>query len=184
MNTLYVDNYDSFAYTIMAYLKNNGSTVTRITSDQSTHDIKVNTIDRVVLGPGPNGPEDAGNYKEILRMFESSIPVLGICLGHQVLLTHYGTPVKKVPPLHGCTTHIQHTGKGIFKDMSNDIPVARYHSLGAYVDDVSHPLDVTARAKDVVMGVQHKTHNIQGVQFHPESILACHEKMFENFLKG
>lgn len=184
MNLLYVDNYDSFAFTLMAYLTNQGAKVTRITSDQSLDSLPDMSIDRIVLGPGPNGPRDAGNYQDILKVFEKTVPILGICLGHQVILDAYGTRIQKVPPMHGVASQIEHDSGSIFKGLEANLVVARYHSLGALCENVQNPLYVTARTGEVVMGVKHKEYDVEGIQFHPESILAPHERILENFLNG
>lgn len=189
MKLLYIDNLDSFAYTIINSIQDQGIHVEREVSTTPIELLKGKVVDYAVLGPGPNGPQDAGNYKQIIEHFLGKVPILGICLGHQTIIEYFGGRVKPIDAEHGTTHNIEHTGKGIFSNCESPMHVARYHSLGTLVDEVGSQLEVTAQQnynnQKIVMGVRHRTYReVQGIQFHPESFLTQGgDQIFKNILE-
>ncbi len=184
MKVLLVDNYDSFVYNLYQYLGELGAEVIVKRNDEITIEgVKKIKPDKIVLSPGPGNPtneKDFGVCKQILE--EMNVPILGVCLGHQGIIAHFGGNVVRAERvMHGKTSIIKHNGKGIFKGIQNNIEVMRYHSLvGKNIPDC---LEITAQGDDEVMAVQHKTLPIYGVQFHPESIKTEKgKKMLKNFL--
>ncbi len=180
---LVIDNYDSFVHNIARYLVELGEKVHVVRNDEVTpEDLRVKGI---VISPGPCAPREAGQSLNIVREQAGRIPMLGICLGHQVIGEAFGGKVVRAKhPMHGDYSTITHTGEGIFEGLPPAVTVGRYHSLIVEeVDDT--PLMVTARSEDgEIMGLQHRDLPIHGVQFHPESILTEHGyDMLGNFLK-
>lgn len=184
---LLIDNYDSFTYNLHQYLCSLGQEVVVKRNDEvGIGEVKAMKPERIVLSPGPGHPavkRDFGVCADILREMRQT-PILGVCLGHQGMILHFGGKVVKNKPMHGKTSMVEHDGKGIFEGVPNPVRVMRYHSLVGV--DIPSCLEVTARSLDdrQVMAVQHKSLPMFGVQFHPESIMTSHGmKMLGNFLK-
>lgn len=170
---LFIDNYDSFANTIAAYFANAGADVTMLKSDSTLQAIERRNKELILLGSGPNGPRQAGNYLEVIDRYKHITPIFGICLGHQCIVEYFGGNVHPLnEPAHGDSALVQHDGKTIFEQLPNPAEFARYHSLGIYVDEVPEQMEVSATLDNIVMGARHKTLPIEGVQFHPESVLS------------
>ncbi len=192
MKVLVIDNYDSFVYNLVQYLGELGAEPIVYRNDRLTLEEAVNiNPDRIVISPGPGTPEDSryfGVCSQIIRNISPKIPTLGVCLGHQGIIAAFGGKIKRAKRvMHGKTSLIRHDGEGIFRGVKNPIEATRYHSL--VIDENSLPecFKVTAVALDdgEVMGIRHKLYPIEGVQFHPESILTKHGKiLLKNFLEG
>ena len=182
MNVLVVDNYDSFTYNLVQYLGELGSDVEVLRND--VDDLLEREPDRVIVSPGPCTPDDAGLSMRAVRRFgEAGTPVLGVCLGHQSLAQEFGGRVVRGEPVHGKTAEIDHDGKTIYAGLESPLVVGRYHSLIVDSDGLPDELEVSSRAGDVVMGLRHSELPIEGVQFHPESVLTPQGKqMLRNFL--
>jgi para-aminobenzoate synthetase component 2 len=171
---LVVDNYDSFVYNLVQYMAELGAEVTVRRNDEVTAD-EVGELapDGVLVSPGPGHPRDAGNCVAIIQYCgEHAIPMFGVCLGHQALGEAYGATIDRAPELlHGRSSLVEHEGSGVFAGVSNPLVVGRYHSL--VVEDEGLPDDfvVTARSHGLIMGMRHRTRALEGVQFHPESVL-------------
>ncbi len=171
---LVIDSYDSFVYNIVQYLGELGADPVVVRNDAITvKDALGLQPDGVLLSPGPGRPEDAGIICEAVGAFAGVVPVLGVCLGHQAIGHVYGGNIVGAPELvHGKISSIQHTGVGVFKGLTNPIEATRYHSLVIERDTMPPELEITAQTNDgIVMGIRHRTHDIEGVQFHPESVL-------------
>jgi anthranilate synthase/aminodeoxychorismate synthase-like glutamine amidotransferase len=186
---LVIDNYDSFVYILVQYLGELGAEPLVHRHDDVGLDALVAlTPDAVLVSPGPGRPEDAGVSNEAIRAFgEQGVPVLGVCLGHQCIGQVYGGDVVRAPQvMHGKTSEIQHDGQGIFDGMPNPFTATRYHSLVVERDSVPDSLEISAESADgLVMGLRHREHPIEGVQFHPESILTeSGHQLIRNFLAG
>lgn len=185
---LVLDNYDSFTYNLVQYLGELGEhPIVRRNDEISVDDIGTMGVTRLVISPGPCTPSEAGISVAAVRKWGSSIPTLGVCLGHQAIGEAYGGKVVRARALmHGKTSRITHDGRGIFRDVQSPLEVMRYHSL--VVDPASLPqeLEIIATARDdatEVHAVRHREHPVWGVQFHPESILTQHGKtILKNFL--
>jgi anthranilate synthase/aminodeoxychorismate synthase-like glutamine amidotransferase len=180
---LIIDNYDSFVHNVARYFVELGAAVDVVRNDEvSPRHLKVKSI---VISPGPCAPKEAGQSLEIVRSQAGRVPILGICLGHQVIGEVFGGRVVRAKnPMHGDFSSVSHDGTGVFAGLPSQLTVGRYHSL--IVEDVEEtPLRVTARSEDgEIMGLQHRSLPIFGVQFHPESILTEHGyDMLRNFLK-
>lgn len=185
MRTLIIDNYDSFTYNLVQYLGELGAELTVVRNDRATVDELLATApDRVVVSPGPCTPADAGISKEAMRRFpEAGIPTLGVCLGHQSLAEVFGGDVVRHEPVHGKTTPITHDGRGIFAGLPQDLVVGRYHSLVVQESTLPECFEVTARGGGVIQGIRHRELPVEGVQFHPESVLTEHGRtMLRSFL--
>ncbi len=180
MNVLVVDNYDSFTYNLVQYLGELGAEVEVLRND--VDELLEREPDRVIVSPGPCTPDEAGLSMRAVRRFgEGGTPVLGVCLGHQSLAQEFGGRVVRGEPVHGKTAEMEHDGRTIYAGLESPLVVGRYHSL--VVEDLPDVLQVSARAGDVVMGVRHAELPVEGVQFHPESVLTPHGKqMLRNFL--
>ncbi|HEY7178708.1 MAG TPA: aminodeoxychorismate/anthranilate synthase component II [Gaiella sp.] len=184
MRVLMIDNYDSFTYNLVHLFEQLGAEVLTFRNDAITADeAAALEADRLVVSPGPGRPEDAGASVELLRALGPTTRSLGVCLGHQAIVQAYGGEIGTARTLvHGKSSHIAHDGRGVFAGLPEELEVGRYHSLAATtVPDV---LQVTARAPDgEVMAVRHVEHPVEGVQFHPESVLTpLGARMAENFL--
>ncbi len=186
-----IDNYDSFTYNIVQYLGELGSDVKVFRNDSiSIQEIQNLLPSQIVISPGPCTPNEAGISMDVVDSFTGKIPILGICLGHQSIGQAYGGAVieaRKV--MHGKLSAIHHDGRGIFKGLPSPFMATRYHSLIIDRAELPDCLDITAwtesetGAQDEIMGVRHKEFDVEGVQFHPESILSDHgHKIFKNFL--
>ena len=170
---LVVDNYDSFVFNLVQYLQQLGAEVVVKRNDEVNAD-STNGFDGVLLSPGPGTPEDAGACIEIVNAaIEKQKPLLGVCLGHQAIGAALGGKVSRAPELlHGKTSQVQHKNEGVFKDLKSPFRATRYHSLAIETPSVPEELLVTATTDTgVIMGVKHKSAPIEGVQFHPESVL-------------
>lgn len=183
---LMIDNYDSFTYNIVQYLGELGEDVRTVRNDEiSLAQIDAMAPERICISPGPKAPQDAGISLDILREFKGKLPILGVCLGHQAIGEAFGGKVIRAKQvMHGKTSLIAHTGEGVFKGLPSPFTVIRYHSLAIERASLPDCLEVTAWTDDgEIMGVRHKEYDIEGVQFHPESILSEHgHALFKNFL--
>ncbi|MGZ0018810.1 MAG: anthranilate synthase component 2 [Proteobacteria bacterium SG_bin4] len=184
---LMIDNYDSFTYNLVQYLSELGEDVVVYRNDEITLDtiLKLKP-DRIVISPGPCTPNEAGISLSVIKKFSEDIPVLGVCLGHQSIGQAFGGHIVHAKQLmHGKTSPIFHKNVGIFRNLPNPFIATRYHSLVIERSTLPDCLEVTAWTEDdEIMGVRHKTLAIEGIQFHPESILSEHgHQMLENFLK-
>jgi anthranilate synthase component 2 len=184
---LLIDNYDSFTWNLFHYLGELGAEVEVVRNDDlSAKEALAKKPAGIVLSPGPCTPNEAGICMEVIREANGSVPILGVCLGHQAIGQVYGGTIVRAPlPMHGKLSTIHHTGKSVFRGLNNDFQATRYHSLT--IDPPSMPavLDVTATSEDgVIQGVMHRSHPVHGVQFHPESIASENgPALLENFLK-
>ena len=184
---LLIDNYDSFTYNLYQYLCELGAEVRVVRNDETTvEDIALMAPGRIVISPGPCTPEKAGISNDVIRHFGPRIPTLGVCLGHQCIGYAYGGRVGGAGEImHGKTSMIHHDGEGVFKGLPNPFEAIRYHSLAVYREDLPEDLEVTAWTDNgIIMGLRHKTHPVQGVQFHPESIMTkVGHDVLRNFLE-
>ena len=184
---LMIDNYDSFTYNIVQYFGELGETVRTVRNDEITlAQIAELNPDRICVSPGPKSPKDAGVSVDVLREFAGKKPILGVCLGHQAIGEAFGGKIIRAKQvMHGKTSKIAHTGQGVFKGLPSPFTVIRYHSLAIERASLPSCLEVTAWTDDgEIMGVRHKEFDIEGVQFHPESILSEHgHAMLKNFLE-
>lgn len=188
---LMIDNYDSFTYNIVQYLGELGATVDVRRNDEiSLDEIQQLEPEKIVISPGPCTPNEAGISMEVVRTFGQSIPILGICLGHQSIGQSYGGEVVRARQvMHGKLSKVHHDGQGIFQDVPNPIEVTRYHSLVVSKNSVPNSLDVAAWTEfedgtfDEVMALRHRDFEVEGVQFHPESIKTqAGHQLLNNFL--
>jgi anthranilate synthase component II len=187
-SVLLVDNYDSFTYNLYQYLGELGASLRVVRNDELSAEAAVASGPaRIVISPGPGTPDQAGITLELIRRAAGKIPVLGVCLGHQALGQAFGGRVSRAPKLmHGKTSQIHHGGRGVFAGLPDPFTATRYHSLVVERDSVPDALEVTAWTDDgIVMGLRHREHRLEGVQFHPESILTTVGKdLLRNFLEG
>jgi len=184
VKVLMIDNYDSFTYNLVHLFEQLGAEVVTFRNDAlSVDDAVALGADRLVVSPGPGRPDDAGASVELVRRLGPTTPSLGVCLGHQAIVRAYGGEIGQAQALlHGKASRISHDGHGVFDGLPEEVEVGRYHSLAATV--VPAVLQITARTGDgEVMGVRHVDHPVEGVQFHPESVLTpLGARMAENFL--
>jgi anthranilate synthase component 2 len=190
---LMIDNYDSFTWNLVQYLQTLGAEVRVERNDAlSIAQIEALAPERIVMSPGPRTPSDAGVSVEVIRTLGARVPILGVCLGHQSLGQAYGGDVVRARTImHGKTSRIRHEGKGVFAGLPDGYEATRYHSLVVSQDTLPDCLEVTAwtdrddGSVDEIMGLRHREHPVQGVQFHPESILTEHgHALLKNFLEG
>ena len=190
---LMVDNYDSFTYNVVQYLAELKAEVQVYRNDQITiAEIEQLAPEKIVISPGPCTPNEAGVSVEAIKYFAGKIPILGICLGHQSIGQAFGGEIVRAKQvMHGKTSMIHHNNSGVFAGLTNPYEATRYHSLVINQDTLPDCLEVTAwtqnkdGTRDEIMGVRHKELAVEGVQFHPESILTQHgHDLLENFLKG
>ena len=186
---LVIDNYDSFTYNLVQYLGELGATLHVRRNNQVTLDeIAALAPSHIVISPGPGRPEDAGLTPGVIERFGPSVPILGVCLGHQAIGLVCGGRVVRAPvPMHGKTSVIEHDGRGVFTGLASPIEASRYHSLIVEERGLPDVLEVSARSRGdgIIMGLRHKTWPLQGVQFHPESVLTSEgRRMLRNFLDG
>ena len=183
---LLLDNYDSFTYNIYQLFSDIGAQVEVVRSDKiSIDEIRAKDYRGVIISPGPGIPQDAGISEEVIRQLGGEIPILGICLGHQAIGEVFGGRVVRAGEIvHGKASPIRHSGTGLYRDIPNPTEVARYHSLIIARESLPDVLDVTSQLDDgTIMGVRHKTLPIEGIQFHPESILTPEgRRMMQNYL--
>ena len=184
---LLLDNYDSFTYNLYQYLCELGAEVEVVRNDQtSVEEIDAMAPEKIVISPGPRTPDVAGVSNDVVRHFGSKTPTLGVCLGHQCVGYSYGGTVSFAGEIrHGKTSMVHHDGEGLFKGLPNPFEAIRYHSLAISRDDLPDELEITAWTDNgIIMGVKHKTHPVQGVQFHPESIMTkVGHDLLRNFLE-
>ena len=186
---LVLDNYDSFTYNLVQYLGELGADPVVRRNDQVTvEEVTGLGVDRVVISPGPGRPEHAGVTVDLIRRLGPTLPILGVCLGHQAIAFACGGAVIPASTLvHGKSSEIAHDGRGVFSDLPSPFTAGRYHSLTVDPDALPPELEVTARTTDgqTIMGLRHRTWPVHGVQFHPESVLTTvgHD-LLRNFLKG
>ncbi len=192
MRVLMIDNYDSFTYNLVQYLQELGAEVLVHRNDQiSLEEIAALKPDRLMISPGPCTPNEAGISIAAIKHFAGKLPILGVCLGHQSIGQAFGGQVVRARQvMHGKTSPIYHSGQGVFRDLPSPYTATRYHSLVVEKDSLPDCLEMTAwtlkddGSVDEVMGMRHKTLPIEGVQYHPESILSEHgHALLENFLK-
>ena len=191
MKVLMIDNYDSFTYNLVQYFGELGADVETIRNDAITpQEIFARSAalkpDRIVISPGPCSPAEAGISVALIQVAMGKIPLLGVCLGHQAIGAALGGKIIRAKTLmHGKTSKVEHTGQGVFKGLPSPMTVTRYHSLAIERDTLPAELMITAWTQDgEIMGIQHKTYALHGVQFHPESILSEHgHAMLKNFLQ-
>jgi anthranilate synthase/aminodeoxychorismate synthase-like glutamine amidotransferase len=184
---LIIDNYDSFTFNLVQYLGELGVEIRVARNDALTiADIEKMTPDGIVISPGPCTPNEAGISVELIKKFYKTIPILGVCLGHQAIGQAFGGEIVKAPMVvHGKVSSINHAGKGIFQSVPDKFSAARYHSLVINKGSLPKELEITAWTDDdIIMGVQHNNYPTFGVQFHPESIATQYGKIIlENFVK-
>ncbi len=185
---LVIDNYDSFTYNLVQYLGELGQTVEVRRNNQVTLDEIEMSLrpERIVISPGPGTPDDAGISLGVIERFSGRIPLLGVCLGHQAMGQAFGGRVIRAPELmHGKASEVSHDGKTIFAGLSENFSAGRYHSLIVERETLPSCLEVSATTKDgIIMGLRHRDLKVEGVQFHPESILTSEGKqLLTNFLK-
>ncbi len=186
-----LDNYDSFTYNLVQYLGELGATVEVRRNDQvRVEEIEALAPERIVISPGPCTPTDAGISIELVRHFAGKVPLLGVCLGHQAIGEAFGgTVVRAKNLMHGKTSRVEHDGKTIFKGLTSPMTATRYHSLIVADDQLPTELEVSAYTVErdgtrVIMGLRHRRFPIEGVQFHPESVLTDEgKKLVDNFLR-
>jgi anthranilate synthase/aminodeoxychorismate synthase-like glutamine amidotransferase len=184
-----LDNYDSFTYNLVQYLGELGATLHVRRNDQVTLDeIAALAPSHIVISPGPGRPEDAGVTPRVIERFGPSIPILGVCLGHQAIGLVCGGRVVRAPvPMHGKTSVIEHDGRGVFAGLASPLEASRYHSLVVEEQGLPDALEISARSRGdgIIMGLRHKSWPLQGVQFHPESVLTSDgRRMLRNFMDG
>ena len=184
---LLLDNYDSFTYNLVQYLQELGAETRVFRNDELTVDEAVDLApDRIVVSPGPGVPDQAGISLELIARLAGSLPILGVCLGHQVIAQVYGGQVVKAGEIvHGHTSAVRHDGRTLFAGLPNPVVATRYHSLVVEREGLPDCLEVTAESEDeTIMGIRHRDWPIEGVQFHPESILTLEGKrILANFLR-
>jgi len=183
---LIIDNYDSFTYNLYQYIAEFGVEVNVVRNDKITlEEIKDLSPNKIVISPGPCTPDKAGISNDVISAFGSTIPTLGVCLGHQCIGQSYGSVVGRAGEImHGKTSLINHNGEGLFKGIPNPFKAIRYHSLMIYKETLPDELEVTAWTDNgIVMGIRHKSYPVQGIQFHPESIMTEFGKeILSNFI--
>jgi para-aminobenzoate synthetase component 2 len=184
---LVIDNYDSFTYNLVQYLGELGAQIDVVRNDQTSVDeIEKTSPERIVISPGPKTPTEAGICLEVIRRFAGRKPILGVCLGHQAIGQAFGGRVIRAPEImHGKTSQISHDGRTIFQQLPNPFPATRYHSLIVERESLPACLEISATSPDgLIMGLRHKEAKVEGVQFHPESILTgAGKQLLSNFLQ-
>jgi para-aminobenzoate synthetase component 2 len=183
---LLLDNYDSFTYNLAQYLGELGCTVEVHRNDRiSVEEIARSKPEAIVISPGPCTPQEAGISVELVARLAGKFPILGVCLGHQAVGAAFGGKIVRAPKLfHGKTSEIKHDGKGVFRKLPNPFTATRYHSLIVERKSLPRVLAITAETSDgIIMGLRHRRYKIEGVQFHPESVLTdCGKQLLKNFL--
>jgi|ERR1051326_2231870 anthranilate synthase/aminodeoxychorismate synthase-like glutamine amidotransferase len=185
-----LDNYDSFTYNLVQYLGELGAEVEVARNDQITvAQVEALKPERIVISPGPCTPQEAGISVELIRRLAAKTPILGVCLGHQAIGAAFGGNIIRAPHLmHGKTSAVTHDARGVFRGLESPLKATRYHSLIVEEGSFPHELEISARAEQagtsVIMGLRHRKYPLEGVQFHPESVLTEHGKqMLKNFLE-
>lgn len=187
LKILVIDNYDSFTFNLVQLIGKFTQNIVIKRNDKITIDeiLELNP-DKIVISPGPGRPSDSGISIEIIKTIGKTTPVLGVCLGHQAIGEVFGGKVVNAPILmHGKSSEVEHNGKGIFQNVSQNFSAGRYHSLVVNYNSIPEDLEITSATKDkIVMGIKHKTFPIEGIQFHPESILTPEGKIIiKNWLE-
>ena len=186
---LLIDNYDSFTYNLFQYLSELGERVTVARNDKITiEEIEKMKPQRIVISPGPSTPQNAGISNDVIKHFGPCVPILGVCLGHQCIGYSYGGTVEQAKQImHGKSSLIHHSNQGVFSGLPNPFPAIRYHSLVVKREKLPDSLEITAWTEDKdneIMGLKHKQHPVEGIQFHPESFMTDSGKdILRNFLK-
>ena len=184
---LVIDNYDSFTYNLVQYLGELGARMLVCRNDETSVEEIENEIkpERILISPGPGNPDQAGITLPAIEKFAGKLPILGVCLGHQAIGQAFGGRVVRAPvPVHGKPAAVSHDNLGVFADLPQNFQAGRYHSLVVERENFPADLEISAETTDgLIMGLRHKRHKIEGVQFHPESILTeAGKKLLENFL--
>jgi anthranilate synthase component II len=186
MRVLVIDNYDSFTYNLVQYLGELGAEVLVRRNDEVTpEEVLELHPDRIVVSPGPCTPKEAGVSVEVIEKVSDQVPILGVCLGHQAIGQAFGAEIVRGEPVHGKTAKILHDGEGVYRGVKQGFEATRYHSLVIEPESLPEDLQITSRTEDgTIMGVRHRDFPIEGVQFHPESVLtrSGHE-LLKNFLE-
>jgi anthranilate synthase component II len=186
MRVLVIDNYDSFTYNLVQYLGELGAEVLVRRNDEVTpEEVLELHPDRIVVSPGPCTPKEAGVSVEVIEKVSRQIPILGVCLGHQAIGQAFGAEIVRGEPVHGKTAKIMHDGEGVYRGVQQGFEATRYHSLVIEPESLPEDLQITSRTEDgTIMGVRHRDFPVEGVQFHPESVLtrSGHE-LLKNFLE-
>ena len=187
MNVTIVDCFDSFTYNLHQLVGTIGAKPVAITCDQPISRIEREQPDRIILSPGPGTPDESGVCREVIEQYAGSVPILGVCLGHQTIISSFGGKIVRLAePVHGKTSQISHTGTGIFSGVDQKFTATRYHSLTADRETLPKELVISATSKgdDCIMAVSHQTYALHGVQFHPESIMTpAGYRIMKNFLQ-
>jgi anthranilate synthase/aminodeoxychorismate synthase-like glutamine amidotransferase len=181
-----LDNYDSFTYNLVQLLGELGAEVEVRRNDQvSVAEVEAMRPERILLSPGPCTPQEAGISIPLVRHFAGKVPILGVCLGHQAIGAAFGGRIVRAPRLmHGKTSQVEHDSRTIFRGISTPMTCTRYHSLIVSEDGLPEELQISARAEGLIMGLRHRSFPIEGVQFHPESVLTGEgPRLIANFLK-
>jgi len=182
-----IDNYDSFTYNLVQYLEEIGVAVAVIRNDvMSVDEIQALNPGGIVISPGPGGPDDAGVSLEVVQAFAARIPILGVCLGHQTIAQAFGAKIISARTLmHGKTSMITSDGEGLYLGFNKPFQAMRYHSLAVAEESIPDSLKITARSEDgEIMGLRHKSYCVEGIQFHPESIMTTvGKRLLRNFVK-
>jgi anthranilate synthase/aminodeoxychorismate synthase-like glutamine amidotransferase len=187
LSILLVDNYDSFTYNLYQYLCELGAEVRVARNDEITvEEIEDLALDGIVISPGPSRPENAGVSMDVIRRFGPELPILGVCLGHQSIGLVYGGEVITVEPVHGKKSAVDHRSQGVFEGLPTPLEAGRYHSLAVARESLPDVLEVTATSSDgLIMGLRHRDYRVEGIQFHPESILTADGMaMLANWLRS
>ena len=186
MRVLVIDNYDSFTYNLVQYLGELGAEVLVRRNDEVTpEEVLELHPDRIVVSPGPCTPKEAGVSVEVIEKVSGQVPILGVCLGHQAIGQAFGAEIVRDEPVHGKTAKILHDGEGVYRGIKQGFEATRYHSLVIEPESLPEDLQITSRTEDgTIMGVRHRDFPVEGVQFHPESVLtrSGHE-LLKNFLE-
>ena len=182
-----LDNYDSFTYNLVQYMGELGAEMTIRRNDElSVDEVEALAPERILLSPGPCTPQDAGILIPLIQRFAGKVPILGVCLGHQAIGAAFGGDVVRAPHLmHGKTSAVDHDGKSIFAGIDSPMTCTRYHSLIVAEETLPEELEISARSSDgIIMGLRHREYQVEGVQFHPESVLTQDgKKLIQNFLE-
>lgn len=182
-----LDNYDSFTYNLVQYMGELGAEmIVRRNDELTVEEVEALNPERILISPGPCTPQEAGISMELVRYFAGRVPVLGVCLGHQAIGAAFGGKVVRAPQLmHGKTSEVAHDGRTIFSGIPSPMTCTRYHSLIVSEENLPAELEITARAADsIIMGLRHRRFPVEGVQFHPESVLTNDGKqLIKNFLE-
>ena len=183
-----IDNYDSFTYNLVQYLRQLGATVEVVRNDAfSISELDTKRIDGIVVSPGPGTPQSAGLSIDVIRRFSGKIPILGVCLGHQAIAEAFGGQIVSAKRImHGKTSTITADGKTIFRRVTKPFTAMRYHSLAVSRDNLPDCFEISAESEDGdIMGIRHRSHPTEGIQFHPESIMTpVGKRILRNFING